>query len=390
MGMLDFFRKKKLSGTEKEVEEISFDDIGKWVEAQSKDLGEDEKRVLVSIGEKLDEFYVSLDEKLEVLKGIDIESRKEHGRAKVLVRQGLDKYINFVHILLKDLGGIKMRGLDGVIREVGEMFGKFERSSAKSYERATYLVGDEMMVVRNEIRGFYNGLVKMFEDDKSSIRDLNRVGNVKVRLNEFEDGKKNSDVVRKEIEVKSRNIGKAKAKVEELNSEIEKIKSGSEYVANVKMGEGIKILRSDIEKEISLLRGLVDFKKIIGIVHGNVREFDLIKNYRDHFASEFSSDEGKRLLDLLESLNMKSSVIRGKFDLIKKMGGELKKKVGEVGLDVTVAKLVEIEKVRDEIDGMKTERVKIERRLEEGELKLKGLRNEVIKLVEEIGGVKVA
>jgi hypothetical protein len=252
MGMFDWVRKKKVS-PKVERRDIAFGDIGKWIDSCGGDLGEHEKELLAAIKEKLDGFHVSLGEKLDVLKAIDIEAKNEHGRAKVLVRQGLDKYVNFVHILLKELGNIKMKDLDKVIKKIGDEFANFEKNSAKGYERATYLVGDEMGAVRNEVRGFYNGLVKMFDGDKSSIRDLNRLGNVRLKMKEFKDGEKSAGDIKKEIEMKSRDIGKAKARVEELNSEVEKIRLSSEYVANVKMGESIKVLRVNIESEISSL-----------------------------------------------------------------------------------------------------------------------------------------
>jgi predicted nucleic acid-binding Zn-ribbon protein len=389
MKIFDWIRKKKVIEDEVVVENISFGDIGKWLGSRGNDLREYEKGALVDIEERFKGFYISLGEKLEVLKEVDIESKNEHGRAKVLVRQGLDKYINFVHILLKELRGIEIVDLDKVIREIGDAFVGFERNSAKGYERATYLVGDEMMVVRNEIRGFYNGLVKMFEDDKSSIRDLGRVRNVRFKLDEFGNSERDMGMIKKEIEMKDKEIEKVRGKVKELKSEIEKIKLSLEYIANLKRGEDIKVLRMRLEKEIYLLKGLVDFKKIIGIVHGNEKEFGLIREYRDHFAIEFSRDGGKKLLKLLEDLNMKSSVIREKFDLIREKEVSLEKKVGEVGLDIVTVKMEEVARVEDGIDEMKTDKVKIERRFEEVNLRLKGLRNEVILLVEEISGVRV-
>lgn len=388
MKMFDFFRKKKVV-EDIDVEEISFGGIEKWIESRGNDLGKYEERILSDIEKKMNKFYVSLGEKLEILKEIDIESKNEHGRAKVLVRQGLDKYVNFVHILLKELGGTKMTNLDKVIRDISDAFAQFERNSARGYERATYLVGDEMMVVRNEIRGFYNGLIEMFENDKSSIRDLGRIRNIRLKLDEFENGEKNMEIIKGEIKVKDKNIEKIVGGVGELKNEIEKIKLSSEHIANLKRGEDIKVIRKRIEREISLLKSLVDFKKIIGIVHGNEKEFGLIKSYRDHFVLEFSHDGGKRLLKLLESLNMKNSMIREKFDLIKEKSDDLEKKIGKVGLDIVAVKLEEVGKIEDDIDVMKTERVKIERRMSESDLRLKGLRNEVVLLVEEIGGVRV-
>ena len=52
-------------------------------------------------------------------------------------------------------------------------------------------------------------------------------------------------------------------------------------------------------------------------------------------------------------------------------------------MDSTIIKLGEIKKIKDEIDGIDTEKAKVKRRLEEFDLKLKGLKNEMIKLVED-------
>lgn len=389
MKMFKFFKGKGSFESEAKVEEVSFGDIGKWIEVRGNDLGKHEEGIFVDIARRFEDFYISLGGKLEVLKEIDVESKNEHGRVKVLVRQGLDKYINFVDILLKGMRGIRLYDLDKVIREISDVFIGFERDSAKGYERATYLIGDEMGAVRNEIRGFYNGLVKTFEVDDSSIRDLGRIRDVRLKLDEFENVGKNVEGIKKEIKENGDDIRKAEERVKELKSEAEEIGLSSEYVANLKKGEDIVALRKRIEREVFLLKGLVDFKKIVGIVHGNEKEFGLIKNYRDHFALEFSRDDGKRLRDLLESLNMKSSAIREKFVLIKEKSSELGRKVGEVGEDVVAVKLGEAEKVEGGIEGMKDERAKVERRLGEVELRLKGLRDEVVLLVEKVGGVRV-
>ncbi len=179
MGLFGFFKKKPIE-LEVESEEISFGDIGKWIESKDKSLKGIEDETLEKIGGMLDEFYVSLGEKLEIIEGIDIESKKEHGRVKLLVRQGLENYITSVRNLLRDLGGIDKKDLAKFVQEIGKIFVLFEKSSAKFYERATYLIGDEMAAVRNEIRRFNNELAEMFEGDGSSIKDLKRVMDVKL------------------------------------------------------------------------------------------------------------------------------------------------------------------------------------------------------------------
>ena len=387
MGLFDFFKGKVKEDIE--VERVSFGDIGKWLKGRGKNLSGDEQNTLVNIGVQLDEFYVSLGEKLEVLEGIDVESRKEHERVKILVRQGLDKYIDSVRTLLKDLKALRGDDLGKFAQEISRTFVLFEKKSARTYERATYLVGDEMMVVRNEIRRFYNGLVEMFKGDESSIKELRRIRNIEMKLDEVEKIGNNVEEVEGELGMNGSKIGKGRGRIVELMGEVEKIKNSSEYILNLKTEKEIGVLRDGLENEIVKLKDLVDFKKLTNIVHSNERELKIVKDYKDHFVSEFSRDGGKRLLGLLEGSNMKSGEIEAQVVLIKKKNAELEEKRKSVGLDSTIIKLGEVKRIEDEIDGMETEKVKIKRRLEEIDLNLKGLKNEVVKMVEGIGGVKV-
>jgi hypothetical protein len=385
MGLFSFLKGKKPVELEVENEEISFKDIGKWLESKNDNLRGDESRDLEEIGGKLDEFYVSLGEKLKILEGVDIESKKEHGRAKLLVRQGLDKYINSVNVLIKDLENLGKDDLEKFAREISKTFTFFEKTSSKFYERATYLVGNEMAAVRNEIRRFYNGFVEMFEGDGSLITDLKMIVNVKSKLEEFEKLREDFGEIGKEVEVNDLGIEKAKNKVGNLMKDVEEIKNSSEYAENLKIGGEVKALRIGIDSEISKLKDLIDFKKLTSIVHSNERELMIVNDHKEHFVSEFSRDGGDRILNLLVGSNMKSSAIETQVSLIEKKNGELKEKRESVGSDSTIVKLGEVKKIEDEIDGMETEKVKVKRRLEEFDLKLKGLKNEVIKLVESFG-----
>ena len=137
------------------------------------------------------------------------------------------------------------------------------------------------------------------------------------------------------------------------------------------------------------MKELIDFKKLTTLTHSNERELKTVKDYRAHFVSEFFEDNGERLLALLVSCNMKSSEINNQVDLIKKKRLELDEKRKKVGVDYTVVKLKEIDGTVKEREIIELENIKEDRRLEDLKLKMKGLKNEVIELVEEFGGIKI-
>ena len=383
MGMFDFFRKKKL--VEEGVEVETFEDAKKVFRERVEVLRKREEGVLLEIVGKFEDFYVSIEGKLGVLEGVDIESKKEYERAKVLVRQGLDKYVGLVYDLLKELRKLEKEDLVRFVDEVGKVFVGFERGSAKTYERATYLVGDEMMAVRNEIRGFYNGLLKMFDRERDlidglrSVREIrlkfDEVGRLEGKLREFEG----------EVLVNDAWVEKAEMVVGKLKGEIEMIKSSSEYISNLETKREVGVFEGELNVEIVKLKGLIDFKWLIGIVHGNSKELDVVKKYRDSFVSEFSLDDGKRLFDLLEDSGMRSDEIKGQVLLIEKMRKELNEKRDGVGVDLIVGKLGEVAKIEGEIERKRIAGVKVRGRVKEVGVRLEELKGEVVVLVGGLG-----
>jgi len=401
--MFDFFRKKKLIGGKVEVASFSYGDAGKVFEERAIVLREKERRILSEIEGRFGDFYISVEEKLGVLEGIDIEGKKEHDKAKILVRQGLDKYIYSVRVLLRELkkksslGAEKFNsknwkgsdsgnpeefsfagGLVKFVSEIGKVFIEFEKKSAKVYERATYLVGDEMKAVRNEIRKFYNGLLKTFEEEESFLGDLSRVREIRLKFDEVGGIEGKLKEFEEEIRLNEEGVVKLGRKVVGLREEVDVIRKSVEYVSGLKVVEEIGVLSNRIGKEVLKLKGFVDFKKLIGIVHVNEKELGVVKRFRDSFVSEFSSDDGKRLFDLLRGSGMMSSEIGAQVLVI----GELKDELGlvkkSVGVDPSVGKLREVEKIEGEIELRRIAGVKVRGRLKEVGVKLEETKGEVV------------
>jgi hypothetical protein len=385
MGMFDFFKKKPVED-KGEVESLTYKEAEKVFEERSEALKKREGEVLLEIGDRLEEFYVSVEKGLDVLEGVDLESKKEHERAKILVRQGLDKYVGFVRVLLKDLRRLDRDDLRKFVREVGGVFVGFEKGSAKFYERATYLIGDEMMAVRNEIRRFYNGLLNTFEEERGLIGNLKRVEKIELKLGEIEGIGEKLGGFEREASENDKGVDDAKNEVERLKGEVEVIRGSEEYASRLKVAEEVEGFERGFNAEIVKLKGMIDFKRLIGIVHSNERELGIVKGYRERFVLEFSRDSG-RLIGILSDCSMMSSEIKEQVALVSKLKGELSEKRESVGVDVSVGKLEEVKKIEGKIEEMEIGRVKVRQRVGEFEEKLDGLKEDVVWLVREMGKV---
>jgi len=382
MGMFGFFRKKEL--VEEKVVVESFEDAVGIFEERVVVLKSREREVLADVIERLDGFYVSVEEKLGVLEGVDIEGKKEHERAKILVRQGLDKYVGLVRGLVDDLRKLERDDLGKFAREVGRVFVGFEKASARVYERATYLIGDEMMAVRNEIRKFYNGLLKTFDGKKVLIGDLRRAKEIRGKLDEVSRMEGRLVGLKDEVSEIDSAVVRLKGDVVRLKGEVEDVKVSSEYVAYLKLKDKVGVLSGRIEKEVLKLKGMIDFKKLIGIVHGDARELGVVKRFRDSFVSEFALDGGK-FIKILGDCGMMSSEIEGQVSLV----GKLKEGLAglDVGEDIVALKLGEVGKVEGKIEVMGIAGVKVRSRVGEVGSKIREIKDEIVLLVGGLGKV---
>ncbi len=379
MGIFDFLKKKKPK--EKEPPK-SFEEADSIFKKKSEELDKREKEVFIEIEKKLEDFYESVEEKLKILNEVDIESKKEHKKALILVRQGVDKYTNSVHSLLKDLKCLNKNDLEKFSKEIAEVFIHFEKKSSKFYERATYLVGDETLAVRNKIREFYNVLLEFFKEEKSLLEGLKRIKEVNSKLDEIRSIESDLKKLNNEILANNQDIKKAKEDIKKLNNEIKNIKNSPEHILNLKTKEKVRRLEVRLNNEISKLKELIDFKKLIGIVHSNQKEMEIAKNYKNNFVSEFSHNK-KKLLDLLEGSNMKSKDIENQVWLIEKLESDLAESRKNIRADLSVVKLEKSEKIKDKIENIEDENSKLKKNREKFDSKLGELKRDVVRIVAE-------
>ena len=101
-------------------------------------ISESEEKIFELAKIRIDLFIKEINEKTRVLEEIDIESKKENERAKIIVRQSLDNYLSFVYVFIRELSEIEKQNLSKFIGVVGKIFSDFEKPSYIFYERASF------------------------------------------------------------------------------------------------------------------------------------------------------------------------------------------------------------------------------------------------------------
>lgn len=391
MGILDFFRKKKVQEPEPEPEKITFTEVENWLNKKENQNREKEKEVLNQINEKITLFVNELQPKLDVLKEIDIEAKKVEDRAKIIVRQSLNKYLDYVKIFIKKLKELVEQNpnLTKFFKEVNKIFSEFEKHSYIFYQRSTYLVGDELVSAKQEMVNLSEYFTKLFKENKKTIDSQEKISSTKLKLKQLDETKTTIKEINTKAKSLNENLNRYEKKKDELLEEIEKIKASDDYQQTLKNEEEIINKEKEREQDIQKLKESIDFKSLTNFFHSNEGQMKLVKDFKEDFKTNFQKKNGEDILDLLKEANMNSGIVGDKIESINLKKEEIMKMKGEIVDDEVESLSEEIRKVKKEIENSNIEKVKLLKRLENNKEKKEEIIESIKKEVEEIGAIVI-
>ena len=382
MGLFDFFRKiteKKIEEPKILLEKIAFSEIGNWIERKRKDVEISEKEIFFSVQEKINVFTNELEGKINILKDVDIGQKKAEDRINYAVNESRKKYIESLRDLIENLEGLKKDGLDKFIRDINKIFLDFNKSSYKSYERTTILIGKEMANLKNNLKVFSGDLIKLFNENKNIVDSFNEISLIKLNLKQVEDIEKNFKMINKKIIFLGKAINEKESEKKKILEEIEKIKKSEDYIKNLEIHERIKLFEGELEKDILSLKQVIDFKALANFFHIFEEQMSVVKDHRDNFQTSFRKDDGESIIGLLNESKLNNETISGKIRRINNKKEEIMKNKREIKKNKTKELYFEIIKIIQKIDELKNEKSIGEKRY----LKIKTNRKELIDMVRE-------
>jgi len=352
MGIFSFFRKKKPQEPEAEPEKIFFEGIPDYLDKKEKEFREKEKAVFEEINQKINEFISDLNIKLEILEEVDVDAKKVEDRAKNIVKESLGKYLAYTRIFVKALEDADKKDLGGFVEDVNKIFADFEKHSYGYYEKATYLIGKEILAVKKEIVGLNEYFSKLFEENDKIIYSLKAIADVRLKLKEIDEIDVKIGEVGDEVKDLHRKISDGREREKSVLDEIEEIKVSDDYAENLKRREEIKLAEEKLGDEILGLKEIIDFKKLSGIFHADDRKMGIVKDYKENFRVAFEKGNGEDILKLIEEGEMNSVGVVGRIGVIWKLRGEIEKSKKIIRVDGTKKLSEEIEKLKDDVNNL--------------------------------------
>jgi len=331
MGIFDFFKGKKKQ--EEIIETISFTEISKWVDNKKQLVLGNCKGPKHEINELVLKVVGEFEDSVEVLKNLDLTDKKAPERAKLIVQQNLDNFVDYLEKLVLGLRGLvttdlnSSEDLETLINKINSSFADFEKKSIMSFQKSTFLIGEELGKVKMSISGFFKSFNKIINENKDLMEKMKCVFVIGKKLKEIDYFEKvdseNKAVVlriREEIEV-------FEEKIRKIEDKIKEVKEGEEYNEQMKNREEIERLRRLLVGEFQALKDLTDFKALSKVYHSIEDKMNLIKYYQENFKEAFEKHGVERFLELINIREIKQDRVKEKIKSIE----EIKEGIEEIG-----------------------------------------------------------
>ena len=382
--IFNFFKKKKQE-LDEVVEKISFEDIDNFLKEKKKGIKNNQKQPLNQIKESLLELLNELDDKIIILKNLNLDEKKAPERAKLIVKENFDKFIYYLDGLildLKEIGSDPSLELEILINKINSTFSEFEKKSLMSFQKSTFLIGKELGDVSESIARFFKSFKKIIKENDYSIdisKTISTIEEKLIEVNGLEKTESENIEVTKGIEEKIMNL---ENEIEKLKKEIEEKKQSTEYIEQTKIKNKLETTKTKLIIELQSLREIIDFKALAKVYHSIEGKINLIKEYKENFKDTFEKYGSENLIELVDIKEINKELVKEKVKNIN----EIKQEIENTNLkeDLTKDLEKEINNLREKIKEFNLETSSKQKRDKKLKENKKQIKQEVINLLETI------
>lgn len=376
--IFNFFKKKKQEI--EEVEKISFEDIGDFLKKKKQEIENNQRQPLNQVKESLTELLNELDDKIIVLKNLDLDEKKAPERAKLIVKENFDKFIYYLEGLILDLKEIESDSLETLIYKINSTFSEFDKKSLMSFQKSTFLIGKELGDISETIAKFFKSFKKITTENGKSIELIKTISNIEEKLIEFNDLEKSefeNIEVTKGIEEKVMDL---ESEIEKLNKNIKEEKQNPEYIEQIKIKSELESAKTKLLIELQSLKEIIDFKILAKVYHSIEEKMNLIKEFKENFKEAFEKYGSEKLLDLIDIKQINKELVKEKIKSIN----EIKQEIENTNIkeDSTKDLEKEISNLRDKIQESNLEKSSKQKRDKKLKENKKNVKQEIINLLE--------
>ncbi len=279
-------------------EKINFERLPQIIEEREKEHLRKYGELRKEVKENILILEESLQEPIKLLEKVDIDKKKEHEKIKFIVKENLFLYISLLRKLITQLRGTFVDDSNDYFIKINSILKDFDSSAHLPFEKSTFLVGEEMRVTREVIGAFIRDFRKCDKINLEINEEAKKIQYILELFNELEDKKKHTKEIENDKARLDKDISECKKEVEINIMQIKKIRSGEEYLKDIKMKElNVKV----IENELNSLKNRINFKLLGKCFHHDEKKNNLLKKYQSNFRFALLEDEHLEILEMVKS-----------------------------------------------------------------------------------------
>ena len=317
MGFFDFLKRKKEKIEEND--KVKFEELESWIQGKIKKNWQREEELLSLVKQRISLLVTEFGDELRILKSMDLRNKKAEDKIKFLVNENLNSYIAFLSGLRDNLNDLdkSQKTLESFMARMNFVFYDFNKKSFTSYEKATFLIGDELSKVRESIRVFLNDLNGILENDKSIVQNSKIFNLVLSKLSEVKENETSKAEIEENIRKVEQKLAEAENKAKEIEKNIEKTMNSEEYAQRVRKRAEIELKTKEIKNDMIKLKESFDFKGLAKALYGDEKKMRILKDYELNFYEYLEADNLSNLLSLIEE-SKKNILIKQVTDIINR------------------------------------------------------------------------
>tara|TARA_Y100000310_G_scaffold253790_1_gene260738 strand:- start:855 stop:2021 length:1167 start_codon:yes stop_codon:yes gene_type:complete len=382
MGIFDFFKRKKI---EPELEEtINFIEINDWIEKKKQSLKKEQEEPQEEIEQLLSDALKDLEEGINILNNLDLKDKKAPERAKLIVKQNLYNFINYLEKLIQELKKLTDESFETLISKTNSVFEDFEKKSIMSFQKSTFLIGEELGKIRDIIGKFFSSFNKIIKENQLSLNKTKTISIIGKKLKQIDNIEKTISENKTEISEINVRIDSLKQQIQVSNQEIEKIKQTQEYLEQINQNKELKELDTKLVIEYQSLKEILDFKVLAKIYHSIEDKMDLIKQYKENFKETFEKYSEEKFLDLVNIKQINQERVEEKTDSINTIKEKIKHINNNLNQDPSQESETEIQNLNRKIRELSPEITKKEKSIQKFKQNKEQIKQEIIEKLSEI------
>ncbi|MBM3233960.1 hypothetical protein FJZ19_02600 [Candidatus Pacearchaeota archaeon] len=365
MGWFDIFKKKE----KEEKETIKFEQLKKKLEQEISKIEENKKEARKKIITEISDFNSQIEEKISNLEKININSRKEQEKIKLVVKENLVLYINYLKKLVSDLNSSENLENEEYIRRINQITYNFEKNSRNAFEKATILIGKELGEARYMTKNLFSEINDILKNNFSEKeKELRKIIGLFDKIDESERNLGEINMRFEHLEEKKEKISQEKIKKEK---ELGEFKNTEEYKKDAGEKEKKKQEQEKINKDIFELKQKIDLRKLGKLFHNDLKKSEIIKIYSENFKQALEKDEKLEILNIAQFDEAYIKSLKDRIQKILIIESEIDRKIGIIE--------EEIRKLASEFSGIQREIIDEENKKEKLGTKKKQINQEIIK-----------